>query len=122
MEGNNTLFILAKWGLKRIDKAGIFESHMWLLDGYELSMRYVSLHKSKAERASKGGEIIQIRDATQIEIEEHQQLLRNNGLEEMQVLEGRKIIVFQLDQNWKTLWPKEAKRNPMAYKGLGFVE
>ena len=48
MKENNTLFILAKWGLKSIRHSGIFESHMWILTDEETSMKYVSLHKSKA--------------------------------------------------------------------------
>ena len=59
----NTLFILAKWGLKVVD--GVYETHMWILTEQEASMKYVSLHKSKADRAGKGGEIVKIRLATE---------------------------------------------------------
>ena len=120
MSEPNTLFILAKWGLKT-DKSGIFESHMWLLNKQEESMEFVSLHKSKAKRASKGGRIIEVRLATDAEIEDHQSLMIKNNKRLMQVVNERKIVVFHYDPKWNALWPKQAKTNPMAYKGIGFV-
>ena len=119
METANTLFILAKWGLKVVN--GVFESHMWLLDDHETSMKYISLHKSKANRATKGGEIINIRCATATEIAAHQSLLVKNGIGLMKHEDNRKIIEFKLDPKWKALWPLHAKTNPMAYKGLGYL-
>ena len=61
MTSPNTLFILSKLSLKLIDKKGICESSMWLLTEDEESMKYLSLHKSKSDRAYKGGEILSIR-------------------------------------------------------------
>ena len=55
MNQPNTLFLLARYGLKMVDSSGVLESHMWLIDEHESSMKYISLHKSKADRAIKGG-------------------------------------------------------------------
>ncbi len=121
MSRSNTLFILAKMGLKVADKSGVFESHMWLLDDHEESMEYVSLHKSKADRAYKGGRIIEVRLATDSEIREHQDLMSKNGKGPMQVTDRRKVVVFRLEPKWKALWPNHAKTNPRAYKGIGRV-
>ncbi len=121
MNQPNTLFILANWGLKT-NKNGIFESHMWLLNEHEESMKYVSLHKSKAKRSYKGGEIIEICLATDSEIQCHQDLMIKNKKGLMKVVEERKIVVFRFDPSCNFLWPNEAKTNPMAYKGIGFVK
>jgi hypothetical protein len=122
MSENNTLFIMTKYGLKVVDKSGIFESHMWLLNDMESSMKYVSLHKSKSDRAYRGGEILEIREATEEEISAHQELVAKHGREAMAIEDGRKVVVFKWDKAWKAIWPAKAKTNPMAYKGTGYVE
>jgi len=116
----NTLFILAKWGLKVVDN--LFETHMWVLTDEEASMKYVSLHKSKSDRASKGGEIVNIRLATEDEIEAHQALLKKAGSVPMKSVVGRKIVEFRPLRQWNPIWPNNAKRSPMAYKGLGYIK
>ena len=121
MNQPNTLFILANWGLKT-DKSGIFESHMWLLNEQEESMKFVSLHKSKGKRSYKGGKIIEIRSASENEIKEHQTLMVKNEKSQMKITENRKVVVFRFEPDWNTIWPEYARTNPMAYKGLGFVD
>ena len=116
----NTLFILAKWGLKVVDN--LFETHMWVLTDEEASMKYVSLHKSKSDRAGKGGEIVNIRLATEDEIEAHQALLKKGGNPPMKSVDGRKIVEFKPFRNWNPHWPSAAKRSPMAHKGLGYID
>ena len=117
----NTLFILAKWGLKKVVD-NIFETHMWILTDQDESMDYVSLHKSKANRASKGGKIVDIRLATKDEVQAHQDLLTKKGNRPMKVVDGRKIVKFELNPKWDPNWPLDAKTNPMAYKGLGYID
>ncbi|TKJ35942.1 MAG: hypothetical protein CEE38_13095 [Planctomycetes bacterium B3_Pla] len=117
----NTLFILAKMGLKDTDKSGVSESHMWLLDDHEESMEYVSLHMSKADCAYIGGRIIEVRLATNSEIKEHQDLMVKNGKGPMCITDGRKVVVFRRNPRRKTPWPKHAKTNPRAYKCIGYV-
>ncbi len=119
MDDPNTLFLLSKTGLKLVDKTGICESRMWLLDEEEASMKYLSLHKSKSDRAYKGGEILSIRDATDEEVDEYQDLIEK---EKVPRPKNRKIITFQIEKNWHALWPQNVKRKPMAYKGLGFID
>ena len=116
----NTLFILAKSGLKVVND--VFETHMWVLTEQEASMKYVSLHKSKADRASKGGEIVNIRLATEDEIQAHQALLKKQGGAPMKSVVDRKIIEFRLNRRWNPHWPSDAKKSPMAYKGLGIID
>ena len=116
----NTLFILAKWGLKVVDD--VFETHMWILTEQEASMKYVSLHKSKADRASKGGDIVNIRLATEDEVQAHQALLTKEGNRPMKSVDGRKIVRFKLNPKWNPHWPADAKINPMAYKALGYID
>ena len=94
---------------------------MWILTPEEEAMEYVSLHKSKSERAYKGGKIISIREATEEEIGEHQQLLEKIDEESMKRTGNRKIITFQIEKDWRVLWPKTAKKNPMSYKALGHL-
>ncbi len=118
----NTLFILAKWGLKEVSY-GVFESHMWILTDQEASMEYVSLHnKSKADRAYKGGEIVNIRLATEDEFQAHQALLTKERNPPMKSVDGRKIVRFKLYAKWNPHWPADAKKNPMAYKALGVID
>jgi len=117
----NTLFILAKWGLKEVSY-GVFETHMWILTDQEASMECVSLHKSKADRASKGGEIINTRLATVDEVQAHQALLTKEGNRPMKSVDGRKIVRFKLYPKWNPHWPADAKTNPMAYKALGYID
>ena len=121
MSQPNTLFILAKMGLKDTDKSGIFESHMWRLDGHEESMEYVSLHKSKADRAYIGGRIIEVRLAIDSEIKEHQDLMVKNGKGPMKVTDGRKVVVFRLEPKWNAPWPNPATPNRMMYKCIGYI-
>jgi hypothetical protein len=116
----NTLFILAKYGLKVV--GDVFETHMWILTDQEASMKYVSLHKSKSDRASKGGEIVNVRLATEDEIEAHQALLKKAGSVPMKSVDGRKIVEFKPFRKWNPIWPNAARTSPMAYKGLGFIE
>ncbi len=119
---NNTLFLLTNWGLHRVDSTGVFESHMWNLDANESSMQYFSMHKSKADRAYRGGKIVDIRSATEAEIEAHQELMKQKGREKMRLTHDRKVVVFQMIRGWNAIWPLEARSNPMAYKGMGFVD
>ena len=121
MGNPNTLFILAKWGLKRGDKKGELESHMWLLDKDQESMKYVSLHKTKADRATKGGKIIEIRTASDEEVRAHQDLMIKNGKDLMQDVEDRKIIVFRVDTKWNVIWPLDRRSNPNTYQSIGYV-
>lgn len=116
----NTLFILAKYGLKVV--GDVFETHMWILTEQEASMKYVSLHKSKSDRAGKGGEIVNIRLATEDEIEAHQALLKKAGSVPMKTVVGRKIVEFKPFRRWNPIWPNDARTSPMAYKGLGYIE
>ena len=117
----NTLFILAKMGVKHTDKSGVSESHMWLLDDQEEAMEYVSLHKSKAHRAYVGGRIIEVRLASDSEIKEHQYLMLKNGKGRMQITDRRKVVVFCRKAK-KAPWPNHAKTNPRAYKCVGYVD
>ena len=117
----NTLFILAKWRLKQVDY-GVFETHMWILSDQEASMEYVSLHKTKADRASNGGEIVDVRLATEDEVQAHQALLAKKGNPPMKSVDGRKIVRFKLYSKWNPHWPADAKKNPMAYKALGYID
>ena len=118
----NTLFILAKWGLKEVSY-GVFETHMWILTDQEASMEYVSLHnKSKADRARKGGEIVDVRLATEDEFQAHQTLLTKERDRPMKSVDGRKIVRFKLYPKWNPHWPADAKTNPMAYKALGYID
>ncbi len=121
MSQSNTLFILANWGLK-VNKDNKLESHMWLLNNQEVAMDFVSFHKSKSERAYKGGRIIDIRSATPKEIAEHQALMIKNNKGVMKDIENRKIIVFYPESKWNVLWPEDAKTSQMAYKGTGFIK
>jgi hypothetical protein len=119
---HNTLFIIAKMGVKPISKTGRFESHMWLLTDEEASMEQISLHREKSERAYRGGTITEVRDASLQEIAEHQTLMIAQGKEVMKTTVGRKVVVFQMDKAWKAIWPIGARNNPMAHKGTGYVE
>ena len=121
MSQPNTLFIIAKMGVKVIDKSGVFESHMWLLDDHEESMKYVSLHKCKADRAYMGGRIIKVRLATDSEIKEHQDLMAKNDKGPMKRTDGRKVVVFRRKPEWKAPWPNHAKTNRRTYKCIGYV-
>ena len=116
----NTLFILAKWGLKVV--GDVFETHMWILTEQDASMKYVSLHKSKSDRASKGGETVNIRLATEDEVRAHQALLKKEGNVPMKSVDDRKVVAFRPIRNWNPIWPNDAKKSPMAYKGLGYIE
>jgi hypothetical protein len=117
----NTLFLIAKHGLKKGPKSGLLESWMWNLKPHEESMSYLSLHKTKTERAFKGGRIVEFRTATNNEVEEHQQLLDKLGKNQMRDIAARKIVVFRVDPDWDKLWPQNAKSHQMAYKATGYI-
>ncbi len=117
----NTLFILAKWGLKKgVDK--VLETHMWILTDQEASMKYVSLHKTKTDRAHKGGEIVNVRLATEDEFQAHQALLTKEGNPPMKTVVGRKIVEFRPIPKWNPHWPTDGNTNPRAYKALGYID
>jgi hypothetical protein len=122
MQQPNTLFLIAKFGLKGTDKVGVLESHMWLLDPADITMENVSFHKSKSDRAYKGGKILGFRDATDEEFQAHQELMQNPAEGSMaDNKKPRQIIVFQPIRLWNKLWPASAKSKPMAFKALGYV-
>jgi len=122
MQQPNTLFLIARFGLKGTDKVGVLESHMWLLDPADIAMENVSFHKSKSDRAYKGGKILGFRDATDEEFQAHQELMENSDAGSMADNKKlRQIIVFQPTRLWNKLWPASAKSKPMAVKALGFV-
>ena len=122
MHEPNTLFLIAKSGLKGTDQVGVLESWMWMLDSADTSMEYVSFHKTKSARAYKGGKVIEYRDATNEEFQTHQELLKKRGEASMaESKEPRKIIVFEPVRSWNKLWPASAKSKPMAFKGLVHV-
>ncbi len=122
MEEPNTLFLIARFGLKVVDTSGLFESWMWILDPSDLKMKKVSLHKTKSDRAYKGGQIVDIRYAKPEEFQIHQSDMKKRDQGQMNPEPPRRrIIVFQLDKSWKELWPQSMKTNPMAFKALGYV-
>lgn len=121
MNSPNTLFLLCKHGLKLIDRKGICESGMWLLTDDEKAMKYLSLHRSKSDRAYKGGEILDIRQANEEELQEHYQSISKSAPESTQNNRQRMIITFQIDREWNVLWPEQARANPMAHKGTGHI-
>ncbi|RLU00981.1 hypothetical protein [Ketobacter sp.] len=118
----NTLFLIAKHGLEKGSEPGLLESWMWNLTSEDESMSYVSLHKSKSDRAYKGGCIVEIREVSDSEVEKHQELLESLGKDPMQDTGARKIIVFKVDPKWNKLWPRNAKYHQMAYKSTGYIE
>lgn len=118
----NTLFLIARHGLKMGSERGLLESWMWDLTPDDESMSYLSLHKSKSDRAHKGGAIVGFREATEGEVLGHQALLAEIGQEAMQDTAARKIIIFRVDPNWKKPWSKESRSHQMAYKAVGHVE
>ena len=85
-------------------------------------MEYVSLHKTKADRASNGGEIVDVRLATEDEVQAHQALLAKKGNPPMKSVEGRKSGRCKRYSKWNPHWPADAKKNPMAYKALGYID
>ena len=117
----NTLFLIASFGVKEIDKSGVFESHMWLLNDHEESMKYVSLHMSRAEDAYMGGKIIDVRLADNSEIEEHQDLMEENGKRRMRDTNGRNVVVFRHYPKWKALWTNPIE-TMWEYKRTGYVD
>ncbi len=69
---------------------------MWLLDPADITMENVSFHKSKSDRAYKGGKILGFRDATDEEFQAHQELMQKPDEGSMADNEKlRQIIVFQ---------------------------
>jgi hypothetical protein len=121
MSQPNALFIIAKMGVKEIDKSGVFESHMWLLNDNEESMKYVSLHNRKTDRAYMGGRIIKVRLATDSEITDHQDLMVGNGRRPMGRTPDRKVVVFHHEPKWNTPWPNHANAYRRMYKCIGYV-
>jgi hypothetical protein len=115
----NTLFLIAKHGLRVGAEPGLLESWMWNLSVEDRRMAFLSLHKSKSDRANRGGSIVGTREASDQEVAEHQEFLRNAGKSLMQDTDGRLIIVFRPIPGWNILWPSHGKTNPMAYKALG---
>ena len=122
MGSPNTLFLLYKHGLRLIDKKGVCESGIWLLTDEERQMEYLSLHRSKSDRAYKGGKILEIRDATEQDVAAHYELIKKELPDSAQSVKARQIITFQMDRDWNILWPEDARKNPMAHKGTGHVE
>lgn len=118
----NTLFLIAKHGLNMSEDEGCLELWMWNLSIDERQMQFLSMHRSKSERAYRGGKIQRIRAATEDEVNQHQEFLAKEGKPLMQDTDQRMIIVFKPDPGWKSLWPDDAKLHQMAYKGIGFVE
>jgi len=121
MSEENTLFIIARFGIYPTDTLGIQKSMMWLLTSEDETMKYVSFHRSKSSRAYRGGKIISISEATEPEILKHQSLMAQENNGEMLDTKRRKVITFQMIPNWNTLWPREAQNNQMAYKGIGYL-
>ena len=85
-------------------------------------MSFISLHKTKSDRAHKGGVIVGFRDANDDEVEKHQELLRKLDKPEMKETSSRRIVIFRPDVSWDKLWPSDAKSNPMTYKAIGYVQ
>ena len=121
MTSHNTLFLIARFGLKGTDTTGILESWMWVLNPQDEQMKYVSFHKTKSDRAYKGGEILGFREPTIEEYESHQKEMLKRDEGQMGSREERKIIRWKPIPSWNELWPKEARNNPMAYRGYGSV-
>lgn len=122
MNKPNTLYLLAEYGLHGTGTIGILESWMWILDPPDFGMMYISFHRAKSERAYKGGEILDIRNATPEEFEVHQKEVKERGKDLMDPDKPRKIIVFKPIPSWNKLWSQTANSHQMAYKALGYVE
>ena len=122
MSSPNTLFLIARFGLKGSDIKGILESWMWILEPLDYDMDYVSFHKSKSDRAMMGGKVVGFRSPTQEEYEFHQAEMRERDEGEMKALEERTIIRWQRSPNWSESWPLAARSNPMAYRANDHVD
>ena len=122
MGSPNTLFLLYKHGLRLIDKKGVCESGIWQLSDEEQQMKFLSLHRSKSDRAYKGGEILEMRQASQEDIEDYYKLTKQPLPDNIDALKERHIVTFQIDRDWNVLWPEDARKNPMANKGTGHIE
>jgi len=94
---------------------------MWILDPQDYEMKYISFHKTKPDRAYKGGEIFGFRDPTMEEYESHQEEMRERGEGQMNSPDDRKIIRWRPIPSWKELWPRGGGSNPMAYRDYGYV-
>ena len=113
-----TLYVLAKIGLhKGSNVPNTLESWMWHLDEKQKEAEYLSLHKTKADTAWKGGRIIAIRKVTENEVAKHQEEMKKAGKEEMKTTFDRYIIEFEPDRSivGRKVWPKEGRSNPMTY-------
>ena len=121
MSQPNTVFLIARFGLKGTGITGILESWMWILDPLDFEMKHVSFHKTKSGRAYKGGEILGFRDPTLEEYEEHQEEMRRRDEGQMKSPDERTIILFKPYPRWKELWPQSAKSHTRDYKALGYV-
>ena len=122
MVKQNTLYLIAEYGLHSTGTKGILESWMWILEPLDCRMKYISFHRAKSERAYKGGKILDVRIATADEFEAHQKEVKQRGKDLMDPEKPRKIIVFEPIPFWKELWSQTAKSHQMAYKALGYVE
>lgn len=121
MNSDNTLFLIARFGLKRSATKGILESWMWILDPADKRMEYISFHMTKSDRAKKGGKIIDYREPTIEEYELHQAKMLELGEGQMNSREEREIILWRPIVKWNELWPVEKRANFMSYKAHGKV-
>jgi hypothetical protein len=122
VNSENTLFLLAKRKPVLImGSGGQFISGMWELDEALCELKYVSLHESKSSRAYRGGEILEIREVTDEEIENHQLRIADDGAAEMKRVSGRMIVRFQMIKGWSYLWPKNLQSYQMAHQAAGFL-
>ncbi len=122
MSQSNTSFLIAKHGLNKGSELGLLESWMWNLSEEDMNMSYISLHKTKSDRAHKGGEIVGFRDATDKEVETHQSLLKSLGKDQMNDVDARKIIIFKVSTKWNKIWPAGARSHQMAYKANVYID
>mgnify|MGYP003382035343 CR=1 FL=1 len=122
MKEPNTLFLISRFGLKSSDTKGLNESWMWVLEPKDSEMKYVSFHKTKSNRASMGGKIIEFRKPTEEEYELHQEEMRKRDEGQMKSRDERRIICWQRIPGWNKTWPVEAKSNPLDYRAYGYVD
>ena len=95
---------------------GHLESFMWSLDNDELSADYVALHKQKSQRSWKGGKILGVREATEEEMTERDDLVTKKGT---------MIVQFEpiREYNGRPGLPwGGSRKGTMAYKSLETVD
>lgn len=119
MSEANTLFLLARFGLKPSKDKGVLESWMWTLTEDESRMEFVSFHKTKSDLSKMGGTILGFREPTQEEYDAHQREFQDSEGKEMGTREHRRIILWERIPNWAERWPRGSE--VMAYKALGRV-